>query len=162
MKSELQALIEECNDELEEIESYISELPILDKRVHYLTNYALIRASGVTEFVYRSIVADHFSILSNSRIDTYLDTAVRKGSMSATYDMMCTLLKKFDDQWNKDFKAALNSRADKDKLISASNSLVTNRHSFAHGRSPSASFSDIKNYYFDVLELVKIFDSIVR
>lgn len=46
-------------------------------------------------------------------------------------------------------------------LIDASNSLVTNRHNFAHGKMPTATFNDIKLYYFDVLELIKIFDSIV-
>ena len=47
------------------------------------------------------------------------------------------------------------------KIIAASNSLATNRHDFAHGKTPTATFHDIKNYYFDVLELIKIFDSVV-
>lgn len=161
MKSELQDLINDCTAEINDIESRISTLPAFDKAVRYLTQYALIKASGTVEFVYRSIVADYFSQLSNSRIDTYLDSAIRKGSMSAKYEVMCGLLGKFDDKWQKDFKAAVNSRTDKQKLIDASNSLVTNRHNFAHGKMPTATFNDIKLYYFDVLELIKIFDSIV-
>ena len=81
--------------------------------------------------------------------------------MSAKYEVMCSLLGKFDDQWQKDFRHTVSDRPDAQKIIDASNSLVLNRHVFAHGKVPTATFMDIKNYYFDVLELVKIFDSVV-
>lgn len=162
MKSELQNLINECTAEINDIEVRISAMPSLDKGVRYLTYYALMKASGITEFVYRSIVADHFSALSSSRIDTYLDAAVRKGSMSVKYEVMCSLLGKFDEQWQKNFKRAVAARQDSQKIIEASNSLVRNRHDFAHGKTPTATFNDIKNYYLDVLELIKVFDSVVR
>lgn len=161
MKSELQDLIDECTAEINDIETRIAGMPALDKEVRYLTHYALMKASGITEFVYRSIVADYFSTLSDSRIDTYLDAAIRKGSMSVKYEVMCSLLGKFDEQWQKNFKSAVAARRDSQKIIGASNSLVRNRHDFAHGKTPTATFTDIKNYYFDVLELIKIFDSVV-
>lgn len=69
MKSELQDLIDECTAEINDIETRIAAMPPLDKAVRYLTHYALIKASGTAEFVYRSIVADYFSALSDSRID---------------------------------------------------------------------------------------------
>ncbi len=122
MKSELQDLIDECTSEINDIETRIADMPALDKGVRYLTYYALMKASGITEFVYRSIVADYFSMLSDSRIDTYLDAAVRGGSMSAKYEMMQGLLGKFDDQWKKNFQNAVKVRPDKERLISASNS----------------------------------------
>jgi hypothetical protein len=162
MKRELQDMLDECAAELDDIEVRIDSLPSLDKGIRYFTNYALIKACGTVEFVYRSIVADHFSNLENSRIDTYLDTTIRKGSMSAKYDMMRNLLGKFDEQWKKDFQEAVNARSDKNKLIAASDSLVTNRHAFAHGKSPTATFLDIKQYYIDVVELIRILDSTVR
>lgn len=161
MKNELQVLIDECTAEINDIEKHIIDMHHLDTRIRYLTHYALMRTCGITEFVYRSIIADYFSPLSDRRIDTYLDAAIRRGSMSSKYEMMQNLLGKFDDQWKKNFKDAVNARPDKNKLIDASNSLVNNRHSFAHGRNPTATFKDIKSYYFDVLELIKILDSVV-
>lgn len=161
MKRELQDLIDECTTEINDIETRIVAMPALDKGVRYLTHYALIKASGTAEFVYRSIVADYFSALSNSRIDTYLDAAIRQGSMSAKYSNMCTLLGKFDEQWQSSFKSAVKAHPNSQRIIAASDSLVTNRHDFAHGKTPTATFNDIKNYYFDVLELIKILDSIV-
>lgn len=161
MKSELQNLINECTAEIDDIGLRIAAMPTLDKGIRYLTNYALIKASGTAEFVYRSIVADYFSALSNSRIDTYLDKQIRKGSMSAKYEEMQKLLGKFDEQWKKDFQRAVQARPNKDRLIDASNSLVANRHNFAHGKNPTATFNEIKQYYLDVIELIMIFDSVV-
>lgn len=161
MKQELQDMLDVCSTELKDIEQRINELPLFDKGRQYLTNYALIKASGTVEFVYRSIVADHFSKLSDSRIDTYLDASIRKSSMSAKYDNMQKLLGKFDDDWKKSFQSAVKARTDKEKLIDASNSLVNNRHAFAHGKAPTATFLDIKQYYTDVVQLIEILDSIV-
>lgn len=161
MKQELQDMLDLCSAELDDIEERINNLPVLDKARQYFTNYALIKSSGTAEFVYRSIVADYFSKLSDSKIDTYLDNSIRKGSMSATYDNMKKLLGKFDDNWQKEFKNAVKSRSDRNKLIDASTSLVNNRHSFAHGKPPTATFLDIKQYYADVVQLIEILDAIV-
>ncbi len=161
MKDELQNLIDDCNTELSDIESRIQELPSLDKGIRYLTNYAIIKAAGTAELVYRSIVADHFSQLSDKRIDTYLDSTVRFGSMSAKYEQMCSLLKKFDDAWCNSFKAAVAADPNGQRMRDASSSLVTNRHSFAHGKNPTATFMDIKQYFQDVVSLINIFDSTV-
>ncbi len=162
MKPELQDLIQECTAELNNISSRIGKLPPLDKARLYLTNYALIKACGTVEFVYRSIVADFFDQSSLSQIHTYIDKTVRSGSMSATYDNMGKLLGKFDDNWKKTFVNLVKQRGDKQKIIDSSNSLVTNRHLFAHGKSPTASFNDIFQYYHDTLELINMLDMVVK
>ena len=162
MRSELQSIINDCNNEIADIEEKINKLPKLDNEVRYLTNYALIKASGTVEFVYRSIVADYFSKLSDSRIDTFLEATVRKGSMSAKYEQMCSLLGRFDKNWSIDFKNEVKNNPNGERLIDASNSLVENRHNFAHGKNPTATFLEIKQYYYDVLSLVNILDSVVH
>lgn len=161
MKADLQNQLQDCTNELLDIEQKINSLSGFDKTKIYLTNYALIKACGTIEFVYRSIVADFFAGSSFSQIHTYLDNTVRKGSMSATYTNMCSLLGKFDDSWKANFKAAVEGHPDKNKMISSANSLVNNRHTFAHGRVPSATFQDIHNYYKDVLVMVALFDAVV-
>ena len=161
MKQELVDMLGECDKELADIEQRIKKLSAFDKEKLYLTNYALIKACGTVEFIYRSIVADYFSKLNSDKIDKYIDTNIRSGSMSATYDNMSRLLGKFDDNWKKNFQNNVNQRGDKNKLISDSESLVTNRHSFAHGKTPSATFSDIKRYYSSVVILIRILDKVV-
>ena len=161
MKQELQEMLDECDKQIKEIECMMDSMSTFDKSRNYLTNYLLIKVCGTVELIYRSIVADYFSQFQNTKIDTYLEKTVRKGSNSATYENMKKLLNKFDSAWGEAFKAIVDLTPDKDKLIAASQSLVNNRHLFAHGSSPTATFNDIKSYYYDVLKLIEIFDSIV-
>lgn len=162
MKNELQDLIDECTTELNDIFVKINAMPPLDKTRSYLTKYALIKSCGTIEFVYRSLVADYFDQSNLSQVPTYIEKTVREGSMSAKYDNMSGLLGKFDDAWKRDFRNAVANHPDGQRIISSSNSLVTNRHQFAHGKTPTATFNDIKQYYIDTLELIRIMDSVVR
>lgn len=161
MNTELQNMIDECTNELTDIEQKINALPPMDKEKLYLTKYALIKVSGTTELVYRSIVADYFKRYSDTKIDNYLQKTVRNNSSSVKYEVMSNLLKQFDETWSENFKNKVNSRSDGQRIIRASNSLVNNRHNFAHGKEPTATFSEIKSYYFDILELIKEFDGAV-
>lgn len=161
MKQGLQDKLAECMAELNEIDSIIKILSPFSKEIQYLTRYAIIRASGTAEIVYRSIVADYFSKFSDCRIDKYIDLTVRSGSMSAKYEIMVKLLGKFDDKWAQDFKSLVKSNPEGQKIIDASNSLVSNRHAFAHGHPTSATFTNIKEYYEDVMKLIDIFDRVV-
>lgn len=162
MKPELNNLLIECSRQLNDIDTKMSTLPAFDKTRAYLTQYALIKACGTLEYVYRSIVADFFDQSSLTQIHTYLDKTVRSGSMSATYDNMSGLLGKFDADWRKNFKDAVQNRADGQKIIASANSLVNNRHSFAHGKVPTATFNDILQYYNDALILINELDSVVK
>lgn len=161
MNSELRNILNECSSELDDIEQRIDQLKVFDKESKYLTCYALIKACGTAEFVYRSIIADYFAKFQDDKIDQYIDNTVRKGSMSATYDNMLKLLQKFDDNWSKKFKQAIKDNSDGNKLIESAKSLVNNRHLFAHGRIPTATFLDIKGYYINIVKLIDIFDETV-
>lgn len=161
MKRELQEQIAECTSELADIESKIDKLQPLEKTRVYFTNYALMKACGTVEFVYRSIVADFFDRSSIEQVHTYIDKNVRQGSMSATYDNMSGLLGKFDKTWRDNFKNAVHTHPDSHKLIDSANSLVNNRHLFAHGKPITATFKEINQYYSDVVILINILDSVV-
>ncbi len=161
MKSELEELLDDCSREFSDIKTHIENMAPFDKRVRYLTQYSLMRASGVTEYVYRSVIADYFSKFEDKRIDKFIEKQVRRGSNSSTYANMSDLLGKFDEKWQKDFKKEVSARQNGKKLIAASNSLVSNRHQFAHGRDTIASFGDIQSYYIDVVELIRILDSVI-
>lgn len=162
MKTELQTLINTCSSELTDIDNKISALPPLDKSRFYLTQYALIRTCGTVEFVYRSIVADYFDQFPVPQVHTYIENTVRIGSMSATYENMCKLLKKFDGGWCSNFKAAVQRHQHSNRIISSATSLVNNRHLFAHGKPPTATFRNIYDYYLDTLELIRLLDGVVQ
>ena len=162
LKKELEELLNDCEIELIDIKARIKQTSPLDKMRVYLTQYALIRASGTAEYVFKSIVADYFDRFKDSKIDTYIEKTVRIGSMSVKYDNMSKLLGKFDEQWKKDFQNRTKKRNDFERLKLSSDSLVENRHAFAHGKHPTATFKDILGYYYDVVELLRILDDVVQ
>lgn len=168
MKRELQELIDDCKQELADIEVRINNLPIMDKGRRYLTNYALIRTCGTIEYTYKSIVADYFSRYSSAQIDRYLEKTLMSSSRSAKYDMICSLLDQFDSNWHAQFCSQAQSHFDQvtgasdyNKLKSSLESLVSNRHQFAHGKITSATFLDIKGYFQDAVEVLLILDRVV-
>lgn len=75
---------------------------------------------------------------------------------------MSGLLGKFDDSWRNNFRNTVQQHDNCQRIISSSNSLVANRHLFAHGQAPTASFNDIYQYYQDTLVLIQILDTVVR
>lgn len=162
MKTELQDLLAECNAELENIDNMLEKMEPLDKAKQYLTKYALIKACGTLEYVYKSIVADFFDCSEISQIHTYIEETVRKGSRSATYEKMCDLLGMFDENWKTQFKVTIKQHDDGQRMIDSAKSLVANRHLFAHGKNPTATFKDIQQYYKYASQLITIMDGIVR
>lgn len=157
----MQEQLQQCKAELDNIDSIIRSSP-LDKNVPYLTMYALIKSCGTIEYVFKSIVADYFSISTIPQIHTYIDNTVREGYSSPKYDNICRLIRKFDDKWTKAFKQNIEDHPNKNKIIDSINSLVNNRHQFAHGKNPTVSFKEIQNYYSDSVEVLNILDAVVK
>lgn len=161
MTENVRIRITECSTELDEIERIIEGLSPLDKSKQYLTKYALIKASGTLESAYHHIVADFLEKFKIPQFNYYISNNVRRNSLSVKYSNMTKFLGQFDANWEKTFKDRVSAKPGKDKLINSAESLVDNRHAFAHGASTTVSFGDVKNYYYDTLELIKEFDDSV-
>lgn len=161
MKPDLQQQIAECTTELTDIDQRIAALPPLDSLKLYLTKYALIRSCGTLEHVYKAIIADFFDQFPSQQMYTYLEGTVRLSSDSATYEKMCKFLGKFDQTWKDTFKQNVQQNPDGQRIIQSAESLVKNRHRFAHGHNPTATFGEIQRYFNDALQLVIILDQIV-
>ena len=161
MQNTLRKALKNCSQELNEIEKIIRKNG-LDSQVKYLTMYALIKACGTIEFVFKSIIADFFKKSSIIQIHIYLEKTVREAATSPKYNNVANLLKKFDDKWSSDFKDAMKNHPHYNRIISSMNSLVENRHQFAHGKLPTVTFRDIKNYFNDSKEFLEILDKVVK
>lgn len=158
--SNIESLINDTIFEFSQIEILLNNIGVTSPMAKYLTLYSLIKATGVIEFSYKTIVADFHSGCS-SQLETFIDKTVRSNSKNPNIDNMHSLLKSFDDNWDNDFKTLLNAHSDKNRLMQSLSSLNQNRNKFAHGISPTASFNDIKTYFNDAVEIVKMIDSVV-
>lgn len=126
----------------------------------YLTHYSLMRACGVIEYSYKAIIADFHSGCSQ-QLQTYIDKTIRESSKNPSLDNIRKMLKCFDDNWTTQFNASLNAHADKNRLTTSLDSLNTNRNTFAHGQNCNVSFADVKAYFNDSAEIIKMVDAVV-
>lgn len=152
--------INDCLVELAQIEILVNSVGAMSPMSKYLTLYSLIKASGVLEFAYKTIVVD-FHHGASSQIQNYLDKMIRNNSKNPSLENMHSLLKSFDDAWNNSFSTQLNAHPNHGRLEQSLRSLNENRNNFAHGQSCTASFANIKDYFTDAVAIIKVFDAVV-
>lgn len=155
-----QASIDVCVDELQRIFHLIEGLGHMSPIVPFLTNYSIVRACGTIEFCFKTIISDLHSGHS-TQVQNYVDNTIRNSSMNPSRDNICRTLKRFDVDWNTNFKQRLNGHENSERLKDSIDSLNTARNSFAHGDSPSSSFENIRNYFNDCVEIMNMLDEVV-
>lgn len=158
---EAQNSIDRCNDELQRIFHLIEGHGHMSPIVPFLTNYAIVKSCGTVEFCFKTIISDIHAGQS-VQIVNYIDNTIRNSSMNPSMDNICKTLKKFAPDWNESFKTKLNERENSQRLKSSLDSLNTARNTFAHGRTPASSFENIRTYFEDTIEVLKLLDEVVN
>lgn len=150
--------IESCLDEFSKIKSIIDGMGAMSHPVPFLTRYSIIRACGAIEFGFKTIISDINSENQSDQVKCFIDKKFRNSSMNPNYSNICNSLAGFDDSWSKNFKEEINNHEMKSRIIDSLKSLNEARNAFAHGGSPSTSFSNVELYFQDsviVLECIE-------
>lgn len=153
--------IDNCKTELDEIQKVIDVFGQSHSIVPYLTNYAVIKCCGTIENSFKSIISDFHQGLPN-QAKSYIENTFTYSSMNPSKENICKSLKKFDNNWNDQFKNKLNQEANKSQLDSSLKSLNDARNEFAHGGHPKVSFLSVKNYFNDSVKFIEILDDIIK
>lgn len=160
--AQVQHQLDDCGDDLVQVATIVTGLGLGSSIVPYLTKYAVIRACGAIEQAFKTVIADHCSKRSKKQVKQFLTRKIRDCSANPSFDNLCRFLKDFDDGWNSDFKAKLNSEPNKSQLKDSLQSLVDARNDFAHGGDPSASLRNITQYFADSRRMIEIMDDVVN
>lgn len=155
------ASIDICNAELNRIFHLIEGLGHMSPVVPFLTNYSIVRACGTIEFCFKTIISDLHSGHS-PQVQNYVDNTIRNSSMNPSRENICKTLRRFDEEWNTNFKDKLNIHEHSSRIKSSIDSLNNARNSFAHGETPSSSFENIKNYFEDSVIILEMLDEVVN
>lgn len=155
---DVQTLIEECESDFERIEKIIEVLQSTNPAVPYLTKYAIIKACGTLEQAFKVIISDFSCIGQSSQIKKFIDISFRESSINPNLDNIHKSLKKFDEQWNDNFKNLLNADVDITKIRSSITSLNNARNLFAHGGNPTVTFNDVIDYFGDAKKIINYLD----
>lgn len=154
-------LTADCESDLAKIELIINALGQTNNTVPYLTKYAVIKACGTIEQCFKAIVCDYQIAQHPLPVKNYINETFRNSSMNPSYENICKSLKKFDDNWNQQFKDGVNGNVDSARLKNSLQSLNNSRNTFAHGGSPNVTFADIQMYYADCKVIMEILDAIL-
>lgn len=148
--------INDCKIELVNIKRWIDKNK-LHSNCRFLISYAVIKACGTTEVIFKSIIFDHLTSGANSEAIEYLNRNILESSTNPGFNNIGRLLKSINPSWQQKFFDEFNRKSEKGDL----NSLVQLRNQFSHGNSISASIEDVIKY-FDGAEriLIKLDDII--
>lgn len=153
--------LDDCVNELENINNIISSMGSTARFVPYLNKYSTIKACGTIERAYKDIISDVCIIGVTPQVQNYIEKNFRESSSNPNLDNIYKSLKVFDTSWCEQFKNDLNAHASHAKLKTSLSSLVTLRNTLAHGGNSAASVDDIIDYFSDAYEIIKILDSVV-
>lgn len=147
-----------CLDEFNKIKSIIEGFGSMSHPVPYLTRYSIVRACGAIEFGFKTIISDINSNGQTNQIKKFIDKKFRHSSMNPNYTNICKSLAEFDSEWSQKFKESINRLEHKNRILDSLESLNEARNAFAHGGTPTATFSSIEGYFKDsiiVLECIE-------
>jgi HEPN superfamily RiboL-PSP-like protein len=151
-----------CYNELEKIRYIIEGFGKMSPPVPYLTRYSIIKACGTIEFGFKSIIADAQSSSHTLQVKNFIDIKFRNSSMNPNINNIHRSLKSFDDNWNRTFKELLKKQPNKSKILSSLESLNNARNTFAHGGTPSASFSSVVGYFNDSIIILQLLEKSIQ
>ncbi|CAI2440107.1 HEPN domain-containing protein [Serratia proteamaculans] len=151
--------INNCWAELMKIEHLIVGMGSTANPVPYLVRYSIIKSCGTIEYSFKTIICDHKFESHSLQVQNFIDEKFRKSSMNPSYENIMSGLKSFDIRWRDKFKTKINAHHEKNMLIDSLKSLNTARNTFAHGNNPSASFSNVKEYFRHSVEILQVMES---
>ena len=154
----MQSLVDECDSDFERIEKIIEVLTNTNPAVPFLTKYVIIKACGTLEQAFKMMISDFSCVGQSSQVKKFVDISFRESSINPNLQNIHNSLKKFDEQWNTNFKALLNSDVDLAKIKSSIASLNSARNQFAHGGNPTVTFNDVKDYFNDAKMIIDYID----
>ena len=150
-------MLYDCDQELAKIEARINE-DKFDSLNSCLISYAVMKACGVLEVVYKNMIADTVSIGATSEAKNYLDRQIRDNASNPNVGNMLRLLESLSNQWRIRFDDQTKGTIEKGSL----GSLVGLRNDFAHGRTVTASIKNVRQYFRDGQTILKWLEDILN
>lgn len=159
--SDVEMLLSNCRLELDHVQSCITTLGITSPVAPYLTKYAVIKACGIIEVSFKSLIADFCSKRSKRQVKRFINKRIVSGSANPSHDNITNFLDQFDEGWKKTYLTNIKADPDKSHMLSSLSSLVAARNEFAHGGNPTISMSDVIHHFEYARKVVEHIDGVI-
>ena len=158
MRDEYIQQLDDARQELESIREWINkDRNKFDIKTKYLVSYAVVKASGSIEVVFKKIVFDFLSQNVREETGQYLEKMILDSSCSPNTGNMSNMLQNISGLKRNIFDQQVKESEKKDKL----NSLVQLRNDFAHGDNVNISINTVITYYDAGISILNILDNII-
>ena len=158
MRDEYIQQLDDARQELECIREWINkDRNKFDIKTKYLVSYAVVKASGSIEVVFKKIVFDFLSQNVREETGQYLEKMILDSSCNPNTGNMSNMLQNISGLKRNIFDQQVKESEKKDKL----NSLVQLRNDFAHGDNVNISINTVITYYDAGISILNILDNII-
>lgn len=159
--SNVQIELTRCDTVLADIQKIVTRIGATNSVSAYLTMYAVIRACGCIEAVFKAEIADFCDNGSKMQVKRFISKRIREGSANPSMDNIRRLLKEFDTTWYSTFSTNLNAEPNAAQLRTSLQSLVDARNELAHGGNPTVSLADVILYFAHAKRIIQIIDDAI-
>lgn len=159
MNEEEIRVLDDCDTEIKMIKEWIDNNK-LDSNVKFLVSYAVIKASGSIEIVFKSMINTFLSKNCINETKRYLEKNIIDSSANPSPGMIERLLEQFDSNRKKRFSELLKENSnqhDKGNL----KSLVSLRNDIAHGRTIISTIHQIDTYYASGKNILNLLEQVL-
>lgn len=159
MKDEYKQKLDDVLSELEIIREWINkDRNKFDVKTKYLISYAVVKASGSIETVFKQIIFDFLVFNARQETSKYLEKMILDSSSNPKTGNMSNMLQNISSEKRNIFDQKVKESDKKDKL----NSLVQLRNDFAHGGNINISIDTIITYYDAGRSILDILDDTIN
>lgn len=115
--------------------------------------YLCVLASGFIETSVREILSDYTRSKAHPRVLSYVEQQLGR-FQNPRMEAILQLVGAFDPTWRSELEIATEG-----EVAAAVNSIVTNRHAIAHGRTIGLSYTMMRQYYLSCVKLLELIES---
>ncbi len=126
------------------------------------SKYLCILISGYIEESLRVLLESYTAKNSSQYIRNFVSTEIKSITNCKTKKIL-DVLRSFNQHWEQDFNDKITAKSRiSDEIKNSIDSIITNRHSIAHGKNIGISHSTVYNYYENVKKAVEILEDVIK
>lgn len=150
-------LLADCEYEIKNILQWIGKNRF-HSNIKYLVSYAIIKASGTIEIVFKTIIYDFLSENATKEAKQFLSSKILDSSCNPSTQKISAIINGFDGKKSKDFDKKLKNTQEKSDL----NSLVSLRNDLAHGGTVNVTINTVYKYFVSGKTVIEWLEDIIQ
>jgi hypothetical protein len=146
---------------LDNLYGKIAAIPVPQDQVEW-SKYLCVLTAGFIEESFRFLLLDFTKNNASLEIQRFVEKEVSFITNCKT-ERILEVLNKFDTTWKTNFETEIQNNSPIDKEIKDSiDSIVSNRHLIAHGKSVGLTFTTVYRYYGFCVQAIQILEDTIQ